>query len=328
MPMLMLSNLRIQGYRSLAKASIPLHNFAILVGRNNAGKSSILLAIKLLLEGTNRDLSSQDFYRTMTDTAQNIVLEADIEGIDTKYLSLCDEKHRTKIAKCVVNETLRIRRLASYNPLELGKLELWQPDKNEYGNPTGIENALKQLLPEVIFIEAFKDPTAEAQAKGSAVLGKLLKQIVEQVASQISTDVANAFGRAERRFNILEDNGHIQDERPVELKRIEQSIKKHIRAVFDNSDVRLRFNLPGVNELLATATVELKDKGPWTSPECKGQGFQRILYLALLQALAEELRRHEVETQRPFVLLYEEPEVFLHPALQREVGDVLEEQTR
>ena len=68
----------------------------------------------------------------------------------------------------------------------------------------------------------------------------------------------------------------------------------------------------------------LKDIGPWTLPDGKGQGFQRVLYVALLETLAEELRDEANEVNRPFILLYEEPEAFLHPSLQREIGDILE----
>jgi putative ATP-dependent endonuclease of OLD family len=54
------------------------------------------------------------------------------------------------------------------------------------------------------------------------------------------------------------------------------------------------------------------------------------LYLALLRALAEEIRassevgREKSELSRPFILLFEEPEAFLHPALQREMGEALQ----
>ncbi|MDZ7336122.1 MAG: AAA family ATPase [candidate division KSB1 bacterium] len=321
--MMKLSSFRVEGFRSLANIEIPLYDYTILIGRNNSGKSAVLLALKLLLEGTARDLSDSDFYTHETQKAEQIVLEAVFEGVG-EYLPLCDERHRTKIANCVIDDRLRIRRLASRSPLGLGKLELWQPAGNAFGLPTGIENALKQLLPEPIFIEAFKDPNEEAQAKSSATLGKLLKQIVEQVSAQLESEVKNTLDKAARRFNVIETEGKIVDERPEELRRIEQRIRQHMQAVFEDADVRLRFRLPEIDDLMASATVELRDRGPWTPLEGKGQGFQRALYLALLRALAEELRATGGDIHRPFLLLFEEPEAFLHPALQREMGNILE----
>ena len=324
--MMRVSHLQIQGFRSRADIKIPLYDYTILIGRNNSGKSAVLLALKLLFEGTTRDLAENDFYVPgvpPTQQADQIVLEATLEGV-REYLPLCDNRHRTKIADCVVNDDkLRIRRTASRAPLELGKLELWQPDRKTFGLPTGIESALKQLLPEIIFIEAFKDPNEEAQAKSSATLGKLLKQIVEPVSAQLESDVRNTLDEVARRFNGV-GAGDATDERPEELRRIEQRIRQHMQTVFEEADVRLRFRLPEVSDLMGSATVELRDGGPWTPLEGKGQGFQRALYFALLRALAEELRATGSDIHRPFLLLFEEPEAFLHPALQREMGDILE----
>lgn len=321
--MMRISSFRVKNFRSLADVNIPLCNYTILIGRNNAGKSSVLLALKLLFEGTSRDLSENDFYVNGEQRAEDISLEAILEGV-SEYLPLCNEKHRSKIADCIVDDTLRIRRLVSRSPLDVGKLELWQPKENDFGLPTGIESALKQLLPELIFIEAFKDPSEEAQTKSSATFGKLLKQIVGQVSSQLEPDIKDAFDRITRLFNVVEMEGTVHDERPKELQRIEQKIKEYMRAIFEEADVRLRFRMPEIDDLFGSAIIELRDRGPWTPLEGKGQGFQRTLYLALLRTLAEELRTVSAKIHRPFLLLFEEPEVFLHPALQREMGDILE----
>lgn len=321
--MLKITRLKIDGFRSLSSIELQLQEFSLLIGRNNSGKSNILLALKLLLEASLREISNDDFYRSDIDQANQVILEADIEGFDERLLSLCDDRHRPRIASSVVNGKMTVRRIITREPLEVGKLQMWLPDTNQFGLPTGIENALKQILPEVVFIEAFKDPTTEAQAKGTATLAKILKLIVEQVKDEISEDVEVAIQGASRKFNLFEQEGQIIDERPQEIRRVENRIKGHVQNMFKGSDVRLKFNLPGISELLTTATVELRDRGPWTNLDGKGQGFQRTLYVALLQVLAEELRNQEDEVHRPFILLCEEPEAFLHPSLQRAIGDVL-----
>jgi predicted ATP-dependent endonuclease of OLD family len=324
--MLTLRNLYVKGLRSLIDLNLPLQNLNIFIGKNNAGKSNVLLAIKLLLEASARDVSEQDFYRGETETADSIELFGEFV-VPQEYMTLCDEKHRGKIQNCIVDDVLKIRRIISKDKngnLTVGKIELLHPDKNEYSTVTGIDAAFKQFLPEVIFIEAFKDPTEESKAKGTAALARILKQIVEQVSDKINDDVVLALSEAEKKFNRIIADGKESDERPDELKRVENRIKSHIQDMFFGSDVRLKFNLPNVSDLISTATVELKDNGPWTSPDGKGQGFQRVLYVALLQTLADELRDEAAAVNRPFILLYEEPEAFLHPALQREIGNIIE----
>lgn len=327
--MMLINHLRINNYRSLAEVDIHLPSFLILVGRNNAGKSNILSAVNLLLEGSSRDLSMEDFHHNIQGFEDEIVIEAKVTGVQA-FLPLCAEQHRPKIAACLEEDSIRIRRIATRNPLALGKLEIWQPSKGEFGTPTGLDSAFKQFLPEIIFIEAFKDPSIEAQSsKTTTILSKILKQIVEQVSEKIDVEIKQALAIAQKKFNIIEANGQSSDERPEELKRIQQRINGHVQEIFTESEARLVFKLPDLDAMMSTATVELRDhqNGPWTSPGLKGQGFQRMLYLALLEALADELRhvnKEEEKPNRPFLLLFEEPEIFLHPSLQREIGDILE----
>jgi len=325
-----ISSLKISNYRSLANINIPVSQFLILIGRNNAGKSNILSAINLLLEGSKTDLSERDFYCQNNTSAEDICIEATISGVG-EFLHLCTETHRVKIEPCIENDSIRIRRIAKRSPLELGKLEIWQPAKSEFSTPTGIDAAFKQFLPEIIYIEAFKDPSDEAQssARSNTILSKLLKQIVEQVSTKISVDVSRMLLEAQKKFNVTVSEGQEIDERPEELKRVQQRISQHVQEIFAGSDARLIFKLPDLDAMMSNATIELRDhvNGPWTSPLLKGQGFQRTLYVALLQALAEELRYSKSEDgkpNRPFILLFEEPEVFLHPSLQREIGNILE----
>ena len=324
-----LISLAVEGFRSLASIRMPLRDYTILIGRNNSGKSSVLAAIKLLFEGTARDLKESDFFFRQGQQVDKFTIEATLDGV-RDYLPLCHQRHRGRIESCIFEDKLRVRRVVTRRPLRLGRLELWQPGTGAFGLPTGIESALKQLLPEIIFIEAFKKPIEEAQAKSSAALGKILKQIVQSVSAKLESEVQDVFSQIARKLNVIEEEGKLIDERPDEIRRIESRIRQHIQSVFDEADVRLRFHTPKIDDLLGSSSIELKDRGPWTSPEGKGQGFQRALYLALLRALAEELREdtRQNNVHRPFLLLFEEPEAFLHPTLQREMGGVLESISR
>lgn len=323
--MIRLASLTVDDFRSIRNLTVDLPSLAVLIGRNNAGKSNILQALRFLLDGATKDLSEEDFYCGASGRSERLCVEVTVSGMDEDALGLLEEKHRGKVSACVEAGRIRIRKLATRTPdREAGKIEIWDATKGAWGTPTGLDAAFKQFLPDVILIEAFRDPSAEAVGKATAALGRLLRQIVEPLKAQISASVGEAISLAGRKVNTIEVDGKDVDERPEELRRVEERVRKNIRALFASSDVRLRFQLPGVPELLASATVELRDGGPWTSPDGKGQGFQRVMYFALLRAIAEELRQAPKKLHRPFLLLYEEPEAFLHPALQRQMGDALE----
>ncbi len=72
--MLRLSSLSVSNFRSLQSQPMTFPELAILVGKNDVGKSNVLAAIQLLLEGGS--ISPVDFY----DLAKPIIVEATLEG--------------------------------------------------------------------------------------------------------------------------------------------------------------------------------------------------------------------------------------------------------
>ncbi|MHA1401957.1 MAG: ATP-dependent nuclease [Candidatus Heimdallarchaeaceae archaeon] len=320
-----ISEITITNFRSIEEETFYFKPFSILIGKNNTGKSNIMTSLKLLLEGTNRDFSIRDFH----NSSNNIVFEAKIQSVEN-FLELSSEPHKTKIKEDIQNGYLKVRRIIEPGP-KVNKLEVFDLKKGDYGLKTGIENALKQLLPEVIFIEAFQDPSIEAHGKSSATLGKIIKQILSRIQEQTSEQIEKAFKKANHLLNVyeVEIDGEPQevDQRAEDIKNIEAKIRRNLQNVFGDVDVRIKIDFPKVPELMVNSRIELLDSGTWTPPELKGQGVQRALYVALLRSLAEQLREEKDTTglKRPFLLLVEEPEIFLHPSVLGTMRNALEE---
>ena len=303
--------LRVSNFRSIVKAEFHFDNLAVLIGKNNVGKTNILCAIAHLLEGSAKTLSRGDF----NDPEREMVIEAEVANVEA-FLPLSDERHRPRIQACVLEDgSLRIRRVSTATPLAPGKLEIWEPDKGAFGNPTGIEAALKQLLPEVIHIEAFVDPAGEAEGRDSATLGKILKVIIEGLRGEADTVIGESLQRVNRLLNVTKDDqGQDRDERAETLREVERSVSGFIADGFEGAAARIRVDLPELPQLLGKAKVDLHDGDQWTEARLKGQGQQRALYVALLRTLAQQKRGGGATLSRPFIVLMEEPEVFLHPS--------------
>lgn len=190
--------------------------------------------------------------------------------------------------------------------------------------PTGIAQSVKPLLPSVIYIEAVKDASVEAKSTGTSAFSKLLELLFDEVADQFS-DINDQFRSVYRKLNrSLNDDGLEVDARLEAVQRIESTIEEFVRASFPGVSLRMDVPAPTLSMLLSGAELRVDD-GHEGSISSKGDGLKRTVLFALLRAyasirstgLSDDTRS---ESPRPsYVLLFEEPELYLHPRAQRQL---------
>lgn len=315
--MLRIREIHVTNFRSIHDERFRLPTLAVLVGKNDVGKSNLLGAIRILFEGTAGGVKPEDFYDA------NLPLEicAVMEGV-RDYLALCDERNRAKVAQRLDGEGLfTIRRLAKA-PMELGDIEVLDPESGEFSTITGIGAPLKPMLPEVIFIEALADVADQTKGTQKDALGMLLNQVMSGIVRQIEPTVREAYRGADKILNVQSVAGMEVDERAAELIAVESEITGYLKDTFPNSSVRLRVELASVKEMLERVHVSVREGDSEDVYYRRGQGMQRTLYLSLLRAEAARIRRGQA-VARPFILLFEEPEAFLHPDGQIRMREAL-----
>lgn len=86
-----LTNLWIENYKGLREIDLPLSRFGCVIGENNAGKSSLLQALSLLVSGTA--LSRENFF----DPSKEIRIALRLVDITEADLVKLEAGHRTKI---------------------------------------------------------------------------------------------------------------------------------------------------------------------------------------------------------------------------------------
>ena len=59
---MILEELIVGNFRSIRDETFRFPSLAILIGKNNTGKTNVLEAARILLEGTSKDVSSADFF--------------------------------------------------------------------------------------------------------------------------------------------------------------------------------------------------------------------------------------------------------------------------
>lgn len=218
-------------------------------------------------------------------------------------------EHYNKIEQLAVEQ--KITQVFSYGA------EDWQGEELYRSNPAGWQSLLLAALPRVVYVPAIRETKEEAEvSKKSASIRQLVSYMFEK---QLDTNKAiqtlrEATLRVGKLFSTEEkDNIIIEMERNINrILSPLANVQGHLS--FSSGDIGI--DLPGYAQLL------LKDKhGPITKPEHHGHGTQRALILSLLQALADLESTNK--SARGLVLLFEEPEIYLHPEMCRKMRDTL-----
>lgn len=195
---------------------------------------------------------------------------------------------------------------------------------------TGIEAAIKDFLPEPIYIEAVKDVAGEMKTAETATFGKLLKLLLDEVEDEFD-DLQTQFQELQRRLSrVLDSNGEpAEDLRLDAVKKIEETVQGFVRESFPGVELRMNVPVPELKTIFSTAEMSIDDgyEGPVTG---KGDGLKRAVAFAILRAYTllrtEGLGSgpREKSNRRMNVLLFEEPELYLHPKGQRQLFRALE----
>lgn len=363
----------IQNFRGISSASINLENFTTLIGSNNIGKSTILKAIKILVDTTNP--TSEDWpYRTAsTDemvitgifsdiqdserakpAISNLVHEGklsirvrtkwdhdnDCMGVPTyeAFYSKEDiEDYTTSITAArnipwlfeIINE-LDCNNAKNYKDMQsdvIGLIKQRYPEKVSStlcwtSDGINFKNSLQQALPHVLYIPACFKIEDDLKSQKGTPFGFLFSNRVYPVlqADPSFTQYTSSLDLLHKKMK-----GEVDGEVIEGLHELMESITESLNQVMDlKSKVKLSLTEIDINAaLMKAATLVIEDKLE-TQLEYQGSGVQRALAYALLESNA----LFEVtSSQRSTIILYEEPELYIHPHLMRLLRDKLREKS-
>lgn len=191
--------------------------------------------------------------------------------------------------------------------------------------PTGMDKSVSALLPEPIYIPAVKELNDDLKTSKTATFGQLLSILFEDIEHQLP-QLEASFSQLRTQLNVvIKDDGEALDERLREVKEIESLIQRNLQESFPRAQVRLEIPPPRLRSLLDEAQISVNDgiSGPFKT---KGDGLRRSVAFAILRAyvdLKTARPKRANSSQQPCLLLFEEPEVFLHPQAQRKLFEAL-----
>lgn len=290
-----------------------------LVGDNNCGKSSLFEAFVYLATG-----KSDDHFATMGDglvTRVEILFSgAGLEDLlaEDKFAKYRDYLHTDQDGDSV----LRIERsheertvVQSGKPVKLDgkKACFWHDGRQQFENPTGIDALFKALI-EFEPVWADTDPTDLTDFGSTKTLGRLVDKAVEQF---FGTDRWDEFTAAHDAAFGSDDDSIKQH-----TTALADEIGELVRQQYGHATVRFGFDLPVPSAFIKMGRLLVDDGAGETPIGGKGTGMKRAFALAIIQLYARSTAAAS-GSNRPLILLIDEPETWLHPSAQLRLAEAL-----
>lgn len=308
------SRVDIDNFRSCQHLVVDFQRFTPIVGPNNAGKSNIIRALKWCI--SPEVLKLDDFHHAADGNPVQVTMV--LNGITDAVLDRMPENQRKAVALRLDNERLTIRRAqaAPGGSKRDIKLYVLNPGTGAYDlNPTGIDNALKVLFPEIIHIEAMIDAASDvAKVAAGNTIGKLLKLITSNIQKAYATELSQAM---EPFRNLLSADS---TQRAPEITRLDADTNEALTGLFPGIEACIHIPEPALDMVFKGATIKVRENGkPFEDFLSMGHGTQRAVQMALVQALAKQ----QTEGEQFNLLLIDEPELYLHPQAIEQVREAL-----
>lgn len=301
-----LTTIEIQNFKSIIAIEFELSEYSPLVGYNNAGKTNILEAIKWVLRKSS--LKKTDF----NDIENPVIITAKIDGITETILENLNATHRQRIEPFLDSESLTIKRtqLVPNATAAQIRLEVLNPSDGQWqSNPTGIDNAIKDLFPEPIHIGAMENSEEDvSKSKSGTTIGKLLSEIIGPIEEQYGDQLRTVLDGLK---DVLDADG---ENRATELTEFDEQVNEKLDAFFPDINVKVHVPTPELKEVFTKGTIKVYENQSLngTDVSALGHGAQRSIQMTLIRHLAD-LKIASQEQTTTTLLLIDEPELYLHP---------------
>lgn len=321
-----LFSISIKNFRSIFNSTIsgPSDDVWTFIGQNNAGKSSVIYAIRAFYG--EYDVTAEDFYReSLTQDSIELIFEYQLN--DDEFSQLPEfyklPGNKLKVVKRFARNNLK----GESHGFEFKNGEEVERQEDFFG----ARNVQVGKLGNIIYIPAVKDLAEELKKSKSSIFTKLISRIISETLTTLPSwselvKKAHAFSQDLRSPIKDSGQGNLNS-----VHEIEENLTKML------SSWRLRSQIvvspPTPEDIVLTGSrlrFISEETGHEEDPLILGSGAQRSIVNSLLLLWAR-IESKKVKTDKKkfngelTLLLYEEPEALLHYDQERKLLKDLEE---
>lgn len=337
-----LARLVIENFRIFGSAADKKHldlriskGLTVLVGENDAGKTTIMDALRLVLGTTSQDylrVSEDDFYRSGGKIASDFCIYCRFENLSDDEAARFLEWLSFEDKQPVLELTLRAYRVARKNRsgVDISVIEVTNRSGAD-GQGKALDGDVRSFL-RLTYLKPLRDAESEMSAGRGSRLSQLLlhhpKLADQDKPSALPPAVAGEPPKPPPTLRgIMSTAESWIKESPAIVGAKAQLNKDYLSNLSVGSE-----KLTGEITIGRSADLKgiLEKLELWLAPDAAmldrtrhGLGFNNLLFMAAELLLLSE----SAETGLP-LLLIEEPEAHLHPQLQLRLMEFLEEKTK
>lgn len=315
---ILVDKVRIAGFRGISNLEISLPRVAVLIGKNNAGKTSVIKALQLALGDYSRHLADEDFYIDSEDNiCSEIIIDISIVPFDSNEFT--DEWIETfgdlRQFDASDDEFVAIRTICEKDNIKGGykisrfPLSEWQAFENWTDNSAKINRKITKRIEAIPFIsiDAQRDIHQELREKTSYV-GRILSEI------DFTSDDKDALEELIQELN----------ESAVEKSEVLSELKTHLDSLSQSFEGQGQTDITPfpkkIRDLSKRFSVHFGDTASNSfSMEYHGMGTRSWASMLTVKAFLELSEKKHTEEEECFfpIVAAEEPEAHLHPNAQR-----------
>ncbi len=310
-----LYNIKIHNFRSIKDVTISALPYTLIVGENNAGKTNLITAIRMFYEdGGLKYQRERDFPKFQTDDADS--------WVELSLYTTQDEQDGLKKEYQTPDRILKVRR---YFESDVGLAKSNQSNIYAYENGTlsanlfyGAKNISQAKLGRVIYVPAAGKIDETFKLTGPSPFRELVNLVMKKAMQE-----SGSYSNLQKAFETFNEEFRKEEESSgLSISSLVDDINQHIKHWGVGFGIDINPIKPDdiVKSLLSH---HLKDAGLGdhkVDVSAFGQGLQRHLIYTLLR-LSSKYATKPAQTKKEFspdfsLLLFEEPEAFLHPTQQ------------